>query len=68
MHTRNVPELGRPAWPVAAAVARICAVIHTAQSEWLLHVATLAWVTAFLGFALTYGRLLVRRDPRIQAG
>jgi uncharacterized protein involved in response to NO len=53
---------------IVAAVARICAVIHTAQSELLLHVAALAWVIAFLGFALAYGPLLVRPDPRRQAG
>jgi uncharacterized protein involved in response to NO len=53
---------------IVAAVARICAAIHTGQSELLLHVAALAWVIAFLGFALAYGPLLVRRDPRRQAG
>lgn len=46
---------------IVAAVARICAVIHTAQGEWLLHVAALAWVAAFLGFALAYGPLLLGR-------
>ncbi|TKW77874.1 MAG: NnrS family protein [Bradyrhizobium icense] len=46
---------------IVAAVARICAVIHSAQSEWLLHVAALAWVAAFLGFALAYGPLLLGR-------
>jgi uncharacterized protein involved in response to NO len=53
---------------IIAAVARICAAIHTAQGDWLLHVAALAWVIAFLGFALAYGPLLLRRDPRRQAG
>jgi len=53
---------------IVAAVARICAVIHTAQSDVLLHVAAFAWVIAFLGFALAYGPLLVRRDPGRQAG
>lgn len=49
---------------IVAAVARICAVIHPAQSEVLLHLAALAWVAAFLGFAFTYGPLLLgRRDP-----
>src|SRR5262249_3377287 len=51
---------------IIAAVARICAVIHTAQSDVLLHVAAFAWVAAFLGFALAYGPLLVRRDPRMR--
>ena len=52
-----------------AALARICAVIHTAQSEVLLYVAAAAWVIAFFGFALTYGPLLLgrRRDPRMRA-
>jgi uncharacterized protein involved in response to NO len=53
---------------IIAAVARICAAIHTGQSELLLHVAALAWVIAFLGFVLAYGPLLLRRDPRRQAG
>ncbi len=49
---------------IVAAVARICAVIHPAQGEWLLHVAATAWAAAFLGFALAYGPLLLgRRDP-----
>jgi uncharacterized protein involved in response to NO len=51
---------------VIAAIARICAVIHTAQSDLLLHVAAAAWVIAFLGFALAYGPLLLRRDPRMR--
>jgi uncharacterized protein involved in response to NO len=51
---------------IVAAVARICAVIHTAQSDLLLHIAAFAWVAAFLGFALAYGPLLLRRDPRMR--
>jgi uncharacterized protein involved in response to NO len=51
---------------IIAAVARICAVIHTAQSDLLLHVAAAAWVIAFLGFALAYGPLLLHRDPRMR--
>jgi uncharacterized protein involved in response to NO len=50
---------------IIAAVARICAVVHTAQSDLLLHVAAAAWIIAFLGFALAYGPLLIRRDPRM---
>ncbi|HKU05017.1 MAG TPA: NnrS family protein [Bradyrhizobium sp.] len=53
---------------IVAALARICAVIHPAQSDWLLHVAALAWVVAFLGFALCYGPLLLGRDARRRAG
>jgi uncharacterized protein involved in response to NO len=49
---------------IVAALARICAVIHPAQSGLLLHVAALAWVAAFLGFALVFGPSLVSRDPR----
>jgi uncharacterized protein involved in response to NO len=50
---------------IIAAVARICAVIHTTSGEFLLYVAALAWAAAFLGFALAYGPLLLgRRDPR----
>jgi uncharacterized protein involved in response to NO len=51
---------------IVAAVARICAVIHTAQSDALLHIAAFAWVAAFLGFALAYGPLLLRRDPQMR--
>ena len=49
---------------IVAGAARICAAIHTGQSELLLHVAALAWVIAFLGFALAYGPVLLSRDPR----
>jgi uncharacterized protein involved in response to NO len=52
---------------IVAAVARICAVIHPAQGELLLHVAALAWVAAFLGFALAYGPLLLGSAPRRRA-
>lgn len=46
---------------VIAALARICAVIHPAASDALLHLAALAWVGAFAGFALVYGPLLLGR-------
>jgi uncharacterized protein involved in response to NO len=52
---------------VVAAVSRVCAVIHPAYSEALLHVAALAWVIAFLGFALVYGPLLLGLRPRDKA-
>jgi uncharacterized protein involved in response to NO len=52
---------------IVAAVARICAVVHAEQSDLLLHVAATAWAIAFLGFALAYGPLLLRRDPRLRA-
>jgi uncharacterized protein involved in response to NO len=49
---------------IVAAVARICAVIHPAYGEALLHVAALGWVIAFFGFALSYGPLLLGFTPR----
>ena len=33
-------------------------------SDLMLHVAALAWVAAFLGFALVFGPILFSRDPR----
>jgi uncharacterized protein involved in response to NO len=44
---------------IVAAVVRICAVLHPAASEVLLHVAGFAWIAAFFGFALAYGPLLL---------
>ena len=44
---------------ITAAIARICAVLHPAASEVLLHIAAFAWVAAFSGFALVYGPLLL---------
>ena len=52
---------------IVAAVSRICAVIHPVYSEALLHIAALAWVIAFLGFALVYGPLLLGLRPREKA-
>lgn len=49
---------------IVAALARICAAVHPAQSDLMLHVAALAWVAAFLGFALVFGPILFSRDPR----
>jgi uncharacterized protein involved in response to NO len=49
---------------VVAALARICAIVDPAYSDSLLHLAALAWVAAFAGFALAYGPLLLgRRQP-----
>jgi uncharacterized protein involved in response to NO len=52
---------------IIAAISRICAVIHPAYGEVLLHVAAFAWVVAFLGFALVFGPLLVGLKPRAKA-
>jgi uncharacterized protein involved in response to NO len=46
---------------VIAALARICAIIDPAYGDVLLHLAALAWVAAFAGFALAYGPLLLGR-------
>jgi len=46
---------------VVAALARICAIIDPAYSDALLHLAGLAWVAAFAGFAVVYGPLLLGR-------
>ena len=50
---------------VIAALARICAVLHPAQSEILLHIAAFAWVIAFFGYALAYGPLLLGLRGRV---
>jgi len=44
---------------VVAALARICASLQPAWQEMSLHVAALAWVVAYFGFAVFYGPLLV---------
>jgi uncharacterized protein involved in response to NO len=49
---------------VVAALSRICAVIEPDHSELLLHLAAFAWAAAFLGFALSFGPLLVGADRR----
>jgi uncharacterized protein involved in response to NO len=50
---------------IVAALARICAVLDSAHSEVLLHVAAFAWVAAFFGYAIAFGPLLLgtRRRP-----
>ncbi|MBB3020838.1 uncharacterized protein involved in response to NO [Microvirga lupini] len=42
---------------VTAALARVCAAIHPAWSDALLHVAGGAWAGAFVGFALAYWKV-----------
>jgi uncharacterized protein involved in response to NO len=44
---------------VVAALARICAALEPVHAQILLSVAGVAWSAAFLGFATTYGRLLL---------
>jgi uncharacterized protein involved in response to NO len=44
---------------IVAALARNCAALHPAWSVVLLHVAAFAWAAAFIGFAATFGPLLV---------
>ena len=51
---------------VAAAVARICAVIEPAHSVPLLHIAAFGWAAAFLGFALSYGPTLIGFDSHLR--
>jgi uncharacterized protein involved in response to NO len=50
---------------VIAALARICAVLHSAQSDILLHIAGFAWVIAFFGYALVFGPLLLGLRGRV---
>lgn len=48
---------------VLAAIARVCAAL---QPEWmtlLLAIAGVAWVCAFIGFAVLYGPMLLRASP-----
>ena len=50
---------------VVAALARVCAAVHPAWSDPLLHLAGCAWAAAFIGFALTYWAVFTR--PRLSA-
>jgi uncharacterized protein involved in response to NO len=49
---------------IVAALSRICAVIAPVYSEPLLHVAAFAWASAFIGFAISFGPLLIGSDRR----
>jgi uncharacterized protein involved in response to NO len=60
------------AWPatqavyaavVIAALARICSSLEPGWSEWLLPISAFAWAAAFLGFAATFGPLLIQAKP-----
>ena len=43
---------------VIGVLARVCAAIHPAWADALLHVAGLSWTGAFLGFAMAYWKVL----------
>lgn len=47
---------------IVGAIARICAAIDPAHYGSLLHVAAFAWAAAFLGYAISFGRLLTSRN------
>ena len=51
---------------IIAVVARICAVIEPLHSVPLLHLAAFAWAAAFIGFAISFGPVLIRYDKRRQ--
>lgn len=51
---------------ITAVVARICAVIEPLHSVPLLHLAAFAWAAAFLGFAISFGPVLISYDKRRQ--
>ena len=51
---------------IIAVVARICAVIEPFHSVPLLHLAAFAWAAAFIGFAISFGPVLIRFDKRRQ--
>ena len=46
---------------IVAALARICAAVDPSHDGLLLHLAAFAWAAAFLGFSVSFGRLLIGR-------
>jgi uncharacterized protein involved in response to NO len=44
---------------ILAAIARVCAALHPAWSLALLHIAAFAWGAAFVGFAVSFGPVLI---------
>ena len=46
---------------IVAALARICAAVEPSHYQPLLHLAAFAWAAAFLGFSISFGRLLAGR-------
>jgi uncharacterized protein involved in response to NO len=51
---------------VIAALARICASLEPGWNDALLRVTAFAWCIAFFGFALSFGPMLVGRQPATQ--
>ncbi len=49
---------------IVAALARICAVIEPVHSVPLLHLAAFAWASAFVGFAISFGPVLISYHKR----
>ena len=47
---------------LVAALARICAAVDPSHDGPLLHLAAFAWAAAFLGFSISFGRLLTSRN------
>ena len=47
---------------IVAVLARICAAVDPSHYGPLLHLAAFAWAAAFLGFSITFGRLLTGRS------
>jgi uncharacterized protein involved in response to NO len=47
---------------IVAALARICAAVELSHDGPLLHLAAFAWAAAFLGFSISFGRLLTSRN------
>ena len=49
---------------IVAALARICAVVEPVHSVSLLHLAAFAWAAAFIGFAISFGPVLISYHKR----
>ena len=64
--TASIPTQAIYASIIVAVVARICAIIEPAHSVPLLYVAALAWAAAFVGFAISFGPVLIGYDKRRQ--
>lgn len=60
----SLPTQAIYAAALVAVLARICAVIETAHSDALLHLAAAAWSVAFFGFSVTFGPALLGLDKR----